>query len=64
MILPGSLKTNVGRARREWNKLSVNERCLSLSHIDEYYDNLADIKYCMQAASYLSNKAFMNEYDY
>ena len=56
-------KTNVGRARREWNKLSVNERCLSLSHIDEYYDNLADIKYCMQAASYLSNKAFMNEYD-
>lgn len=57
-------KTNVGRARREWNKLSVNERCLSLSHIDEYYDNLADIKYCMQAASYLSNKAFMNEYDY
>ena len=57
-------KTNVGRAHREWNKLSVNERCLSLSHIDEYYDNLADIKYCMQAASYLSNKAFMNEYDY
>ena len=57
-------KTNVGRARREWNKLSVNERCLSLSHIDEYYDNLADIKFCMQAASYLSNKAFMNEYDY
>ncbi|MEQ3318937.1 hypothetical protein [Bacteroides xylanisolvens] len=57
-------KTNVGRARREWNKLSVNECCLSLSHIDEYYDNLADIKYCMQAASYLSNKAFMNEYDY
>ncbi|HJG10684.1 MAG TPA: hypothetical protein K8V07_02000 [Bacteroides xylanisolvens] len=57
-------KTNVGRARREWNKLSVNERCLSLSHIDEYYDNLVDIKYCMQAASYLSNKAFMNEYDY
>lgn len=57
-------KTNVGRAHREWNKLSVNERCLSLSHIDEYYDNLADIKYCMQAASYLSDKAFMNEYDY
>lgn len=54
----------VGQKRREWNKLSVNERCLSLSHIDEYYDNLADIKYCMQAASYLSNKAFMNEYDY
>lgn len=57
-------KTNIGRARREWKKLSVNERCLSLNHIDEYYDNLTDIKYCMQAASYLSNKAFMNEYDY
>ena len=57
-------KTNIGRDRREWKKLSVNDRCLSLNHIDEYYDNLTDIKYCMQAASYLSNKAFMNEYDY
>ena len=57
-------KLNIGRARREWKKLSTNERSLSLNRIDEYYENLADTKFCMQAASYLSNKAFLNEYDY
>lgn len=57
-------KTNIGLARKEWNKLSAHERRLSLSHIDEYYDNLNNIKYCLQASRYLSNKAFLNEYDY
>ncbi|WP_308743826.1 hypothetical protein [uncultured Bacteroides sp.] len=57
-------KLNIGRARREWKKLSPHERNLSLKNIDEYYDNLADTKYCMQASTYLSYKAFMNEYDY
>lgn len=32
--------------------------------IDKYYDNLTDTKYCMQASTYLSDKAFLNEYDY
>ena len=30
--------------------------------INEYYFHLSDIKYCLQAANYLSNKAFTNEY--
>lgn len=57
-------KINIGRARREWKKLSAHERSLSLKNIEEYYDNLPDTKYCMQASTYLSDKAFMNEYDY
>lgn len=57
-------KINIGRARREWKKLSTHERSLSLKNIEEYYDNLPDTKYCMQASTYLSDKAFMNEYDY
>ena len=44
-------KTNIGRARREWKKLSVNERCLSLNHIDAYYDNLTDIKSRMPSSA-------------
>ncbi len=57
-------KVNVGLARREWNKLSTNERRLSLIRIDEYYDNLTNTNFCLQASRYLSNKAFLNEYDY
>ncbi len=57
-------KLNIGKARREWKKLSPRERGLALKNIDEYYDNLKDTKFCMQASSYLSNKAFLNEYDY
>lgn len=57
-------KRDIGRARREWNKLSAKERSLSMSKIDEYYDNLTNVKYCLQASSYLSNKAFLNEYNY
>lgn len=56
-------KTNIGRARREWKKLSAHERSLSLKNIDEYYDNLTNTKFCKQASSYLSDKAFLNEYD-
>ncbi|WP_303013669.1 hypothetical protein [uncultured Bacteroides sp.] len=59
-----SSKVNIGRARREWKKLSAKERALGINRIDEYYDNLKNIKFCMQAATYLSNKAFLNEYDY
>lgn len=56
-------KTNIGRARREWKKLSAHERSLSLSRIDDYYDHLTNTKFCMQPAAYLSDKAFLNEYD-
>lgn len=57
-------RINIGRARREWKKLSAHERNTALAKIDEYYDNLKDIKYCKQAASYLADKAFLDEYDY
>ena len=55
---------NIGRARREWKKLSPRERSMSIRQIDEYYDHLTDTKYCMQASTYLSDKAFLDEYDY
>lgn len=57
-------KTNIGLARREWKKLSGNERKLCMCRIEEYYDNLKDTRYCLQASSYLINKAFLNEYNY
>ena len=57
-------KVNVGRARREWKKLSAHERNLAITHIDEYYENLTDVKFCLQASSYLSYKAFLDEYEY
>lgn len=57
-------RINIGRARREWKKLSAHERNTALAKIDEYYDNLKDIKYCKQAASYLADKTFLDEYDY
>lgn len=57
-------RINIGRARREWKKLSAHERNTALAKIDEYYDNLANTKFCMQAATYLADKAFLNEYDY
>lgn len=55
-------KVNIARARREWAKLSPEERALATRHIEEYYYHLRNVKYCMQAAAYLSNKAFLNEY--
>lgn len=55
-------KINIAHARREWSKLSVEERGLAVKQIVEYYEHLRSVKYCMQAAMYLSNKAFLNEY--
>lgn len=55
-------KVNIARARREWAKLLPEERTLATRHIEEYYYHLRNVKYCMQAAAYLSNKAFLNEY--
>ncbi|MGH6688148.1 hypothetical protein ACRFAY_16050 [Bacteroides hominis] len=56
-------KVNIGRARREWKKLSEHERNIAIENINEYYEHLRDIRYCKQAAMYLSDKAFLNEYD-
>lgn len=56
-------KINIGRARREWKKLSPQEKHLALQNIDEYFDHLSHTKYCKQAASYLADKSFKDEYD-
>lgn len=55
-------KQNIGRARREWKKLSDREKKLAMKNIEEYYFHLSSTKYCQQAATYLSSKAFENEY--
>lgn len=55
-------KVNIARARREWQKLSAKEQTLAIRQVEEYYYHLRNVKYCMQAAAYLSNKAFLNEY--
>lgn len=60
--ITGVDKVNIARARREWQKLALEERRLATSQVDEYYEHLRSLKYCMQAAAYLSNKAFLNEY--
>lgn len=56
-------KVNIGRARREWKKLSSEEKHLAVQNIDEYFDHVSRTKYCKQAASYLADKSFKDEYD-
>lgn len=55
---------NVARARREWYKLTDGERIEARKQIGEYYYHLNDTRFCLQAAGYLSNKAFLNKYIY
>lgn len=56
-------KVNIARARREWGELSAEEQTLATRRVEEYYYHLRNVKFCMQAAAYLSNKAFLNEYN-
>lgn len=51
-------KTGNTRASQEWKKLSVNERELAVKNIDDYYHHLKKTKFCLQAATYLKDKAF------
>ncbi len=57
-------KTSPGRARKEWARLTVDERRRATENIDVYYSHLENTKYCLQAVNYLSYKAFDNEYEY
>lgn len=57
-------KVNPGKARREWNKLSAGERSAAVENIENYYCHLTNTQFCLQAVNYLSNKAFLNEYEY
>ena len=54
-------KRSIGRARREWMRLSIEERNLAIEQIPYYYEGLANIRYCKQAASYLADKCFLDE---
>ena len=56
-------KVNIGRARREWKKLSAEEKRLAIANIDEYHDHLSSSRYCKQASSYLADKSFKDEYE-
>lgn len=55
-------KENIAKAQREWKKLSCKEQQLAIDKIEEYYFHQTNSKYVLHAGSYLSNKAFLNEY--
>lgn len=55
-------KVNIAKARREWKKMSADERVLATDNIEDYYYNLQDVRYCLQCCTYLTNKSFLNEY--
>lgn len=56
-------KVNIARALKEWRKLTLPEQTLAIEQIETYYEHLRHVKFCMQAATYLANKAFLNEYE-
>ena len=55
-------KENIAKAQREWKKLGDKEQQLAIDRIEEYYFHQTNINFLLHAASYLSNKAFLNEY--
>ena len=57
-------KENIAKAQRIWKKLSEKEQQLAIDHIEEYYYHQTNMKFTLHACSYLSNKAFLNEYEY
>ena len=57
-------KENIAKAQRIWKKLSEKEQQLAIDNIEEYYYHQTNVKFILHACSYLSNKAFLNEYEY
>ena len=55
-------KVNIAKAQRQWTKLNGKERKLAIANIEEYYFHQTNVKFILQAGSYLANKAFLNEY--
>ena len=55
-------KENIAKAQRIWKKLSEKEQQLAIDNIEEYYYHQTNVKFILHACSYLSNKAFLNEY--
>lgn len=55
-------RKNIGKAEKEWNRLSKEERELAVENISNYYYSLTDTRYLLQPANYLANKAFLDEF--
>ena len=45
-------------------KAERKEQQLAIDNIEEYYYHQTNVKFTLHACSYLSNKAFLNEYEY
>lgn len=54
-------KQYVARAR-EWDKLTKEEQQTAINHIEEVYYHTNDTRFIPLAATYLKDKAFLNEY--
>ena len=61
--ITGKDKVNLAKAHREWMYISNQEREQAIVGIEDYYYHLNNVKYCLQASSYLHNKAYLNEYN-
>jgi len=55
-------KQYVARAHREWDKLTKEEQQTAIDHIEEVYYHTNDTRFIPLAATYLKDKAFLNEY--
>ena len=55
-------KQYVARAHREWDKLTKEEQRTAINHIEEVYYHTNDTRFIPLAATYLKDKAFLNEY--
>lgn len=55
-------KSNRTRAQREWRKLTPEEQQTAIDGIEHYFfDTVTDTRYCKQAATYLSDKIFLDD---
>ncbi len=57
-------RRSIGRALREWMKLTDEERKLATDGIQKFYYSQEDVRFIPQASTYLADKAFFNEYNY
>lgn len=55
-------KVNKERARHIWRKLSPEERKLAFDNIEEFSYHHPETRFCPQAARYLADKSFNDEY--
>lgn len=55
-------KVNKERARHVWHKLSPQERKLAFDNIEEFSYHHPETRFCPQAARYLADKSFNDEY--